>query len=50
MEGFEAFMAVAGQSLGSGEDRPNYAIDGASGRRYLTARPQPAVGYGETKI
>ncbi len=49
MEGFESFMAVAGRSLGSGEDRPNYAIDGASGRRYLTARPQ-SIEHGETKI
>jgi hypothetical protein len=50
MEGFEAFMAVAGHSLGTGDERPNYAIDGASGRRYLTARPSMSTGHGETKI
>ncbi len=49
MEGFEAFMAVAGRSLASGDDRPNYAIDSASGRRYLTARPG-SVAQVETKF
>jgi hypothetical protein len=47
MEGFESFMAVIGNA--ASDDKPNYAIDSASGRRYLTARPQSAV-HGETKI
>jgi hypothetical protein len=48
MEGFESFMAVIGNAASS-DDKPNYAIDSASGRRYLTARPQN-VGSQETKL
>jgi hypothetical protein len=49
MEGLEAFMAVAEYAMGGSEDKRNYAIDGATGRRYLTARPQ-SEHHGETKI
>ena len=51
MEGLEAFIAatVTG-AVGDSGDTRNYAIDGVTGRKYLSAKPTVSGGAQETKI
>ena len=51
MEGLEAFIAatVTG-AVGDSGDQRNYAIDGVTGRKYLSAKPTVTSGGQETKV
>ena len=51
MEGLEAFIAatVTG-AVGDSGDQRNYAVDPATGRKYLSAKPTMSGGAQETKL